>query len=65
MTRARRVCPILLLAALLAGVPWFSAPAAEVSEPIYCLAGDWPNLPAGLELGQVAGLGFDFGGVVY
>ncbi len=27
--------------------PWNSVPAAEVSEPIYCLAGDWPNLPAG------------------
>ena len=65
MTRARRVCPVPLLAALLAGVPWISASAAEVSEPIYCLAADWPNLPADLELGQAAGLGFDSGGVVY
>lgn len=65
MTQASRICPILPLAALLAGVPWILAPAAEVSEPIYCLAADWPNLPAGLELGQVAGLGFAPGGVVY
>lgn len=65
MTLTRRICPILLPAVLLAAVSWNSASAAEVSEPIYCLAADWPNLPAGLELGQVAGLGFDPEGVVY
>lgn len=65
MTLTRRICPILLPAVLLAAVSWNSASAAEISEPIYCLAADWPNLPAGLELGQVAGLGFDPEGVVY
>ena len=65
MTRPRRICASLLLAALHVSVPWIWAPAAEGSEPIYCLAADWPNLPGGLELGQVAGLGVDSEGAVY
>lgn len=64
MTQARRIFP-LLLSTLLVCVSWIPAPAAEVSEPSYCLDADWPNLPDGFELGQVAGLGLDSGGVVY
>jgi peptidylamidoglycolate lyase len=65
VTLARPICRVLALAVLLAGGPGISARGAEVAPPIYCLAADWPNLPAGLELGQVAGLGFDPGGALY
>jgi peptidylamidoglycolate lyase len=73
VTLARPICRVLALAVLLAGgfwisargAPGISARAAEVAPPIYCLTADWPNLPAGLELGQVAGLGFDPRGVLY
>ena len=67
MTLARPLCRVLALAVavLLAAAPWISARGAEVSKPIYCLAAAWPDLPAGLELGQVAGLGFDPGGALY
>lgn len=35
------------------------------ADPRYCLVDDWPNLPGGLKLGQVAGLDVDTRGVVY
>ena len=60
-----RVSRILLPAALLAGAAWASARAVEGPGPAHCLVETWPNLPAGLELGQAAGLGVDSQDVVY
>jgi peptidylamidoglycolate lyase len=61
----RRISPPLLLAALLCAAAWAPAPAAETAPPSYCLAEHWPDLPAGLELGQAAGLDVDSQDVVY
>lgn len=60
-----RLFSILFLALLLSSVWGRPARVAEVSEPVYCLAEDWPNLPAGRALGQAAGLAVDSRDVVY
>ncbi len=56
-----------LVAALVYAVAaaWAPTPAAETARPGFCLAEHWPDLPAGLVLGQVAGLGIDSKDVVY
>ncbi len=62
--RARRL-PALILAAAAWALPQAAAEPPGAPKPAYCLAADWPKLPADLELGQAAGLGIDSRDVVY
>ena len=65
MTVTQGLGPIVLLAAMLAGLSWLPVRTAETAPPTYCLAGDWPRLSSGITLGQAAGLAMDSAGVVY
>src|SRR6266446_6132563 len=50
---------ILVLGLLVAGLPLHAAPATRYEE-----VKDWPKLPAGVELGEVAGVAVDVSGHV-
>jgi peptidylamidoglycolate lyase len=51
---------ILVLGFLVAGLPLHAAPATQYEE-----VKDWPKLPAGVELGEVAGVAVDVSGHVF
>jgi peptidylamidoglycolate lyase len=51
---------ILVLGLLVAGLPLHAAPATQYEE-----VKDWPKLPAGVELGEVAGVAVDVSGHVF
>ena len=62
-----RIITVLLFLAIAFGLIWAVAKYMATPTPsgeAYQLVPDWPKLPAGIELGQVSGVGVDSDGDV-
>ena len=64
----QRIAVALVIVAIGFGLIWIIAKYVATPAPTgeaYHLVADWPNLPTGIEIGQVSGIGVDSGGDVF